>query len=80
MPDFLSAGFFGSHLMMCKWGWRLFGKRKVFKDIDDPNLVVQHFSKKEIRRVKWVLISALMFFVHGIVYYIFRYFWPEAFS
>jgi len=66
--------------MMCIWGWRLFGKRKVFKDINDPNLVVQHFSRKEIRKVKWVLISGFMLFAHGVAYYIFRSIWPETFS
>ena len=79
LPDFISAGFFGSHLMMCVWGWRIFGQRKAFKDINDPNDVICHFSKKEIQRVKWVLISGLVFFGHGIAYFIFRLIWPEAF-
>jgi hypothetical protein len=79
-PDFLSAGFFGTHLMMCVWGWRLFGKRKPFKDIDDPNQVIRHFSKKEIRRVTWVLASGFILFAHGIAYFIFRSIWPEVFS
>lgn len=79
-PDYFSAGFFGTHLMMCVWGWRFFGKRKVFRDIDDPNVVIRHFSKKEIRRAKWVLISGFIFFGHGIAYFIFRSIWPEVFS
>lgn len=77
LPDFISAGFFGTHLMMCIWGWRLFGKRKVFRDIDNPDLVIQHFSRKEIRKAKWVLMSGLILFAHGVVYYILSAIWPE---
>jgi hypothetical protein len=80
LPDFFSAGFFATHLLMCVWGWRLFGKKKVFKDIDDPEDIIRHFSKKEIRHVKWVLISGFIFFSHGIAYVIFHYIWPEVFS
>jgi hypothetical protein len=80
MPNFFSAGFFGTHLMMCVWGWRFFGKRKVFSDIDDPDQVIRHFSRKEIRRVKWVLASGFILFAHGIAFYIFRFIWPEVFS
>jgi hypothetical protein len=80
LPDYLSAGFFGTHLMMCIWGWQLFGKRKVFSDIDDPHVVIRHFSKNEIRRVKWVLMSGFILFAHGIAYFIFRSIWPEVFS
>jgi hypothetical protein len=80
MPSFFSAGFFGTHLMMCVWGWRFFGKRKVFRDIDDPNQVIRHFSSKEIRRVKWVLSSGFILFAHGIAFFVFRSIWPEEFS
>jgi hypothetical protein len=80
LPDFLSAGFFGTHLMMCVWGWQFFGKRKVFIDIENPNLVIQHFSRKEIRKVKWVLMSGLILFAHGIAYYILLSIFPEVFS
>ncbi len=79
-PDFFSAGFFGTHLMMCVWGWRFFGKRKVFRDIENPDFVIRHFSGKEIRRVKWVLISSFILFGHGIAYFVFRSIWPEVFS
>lgn len=80
LPDFLSAGFFCTHLMMCIWGWRLFGKRKVFRDIENPNLVIQHFSKKEIRKAKWGLMSGFILFAHAIAYYILRSIFPEVFS
>lgn len=80
LPDYLSAGFFGTHLMMCVWGWRFFGERKVFSDIDDPQMVTRHFSRKEIRRAKWVLSSGFILFFHGIAYFIFRSIWPDVFS
>jgi hypothetical protein len=80
LSDYLSAGFFCTHLMMCVWGWRIFGKRKTFKDIDNPDFVTRHFSKKEIRQAKWVLASAFILMAHGIAYVIFRFIWPEAFA
>jgi hypothetical protein len=61
-PNFFSSAFYGAHLLMCVWGWWLYGKRKIFRDIEDPQYVTQHFSKKEIRHVKWVIISGLIFF------------------
>lgn len=80
LPGMLSAGFYGTHLNMCLWGWSFFGKRKVFKDIDDPATVVGHFSKKEIWKVKWVFICGMILFAHGVAYYCFRYIWPEIFN
>lgn len=80
LPDFFSAGFFGTHLMMCVWGWRFFGNRKVFRDIENPNIVIRHFSVKEIRRVKWVLMSGFILFVHGVAYFILRFIWTEMFK
>jgi hypothetical protein len=80
IPDFFSSAMYSSHLLMCVWGWWLYEKRKVFRDIKDPFIVIQHFSPNEIRRVKWFAISCLIIFLHGIVYLIFRSIWPEVFS
>jgi len=80
IPDFFSSAMYTSHLLMCVWGWWLYEKRKMFRDIKDPFFVIQHFSRKEIRRVKWFAISCLIVALHGIAYLIFRSIWPEAFN
>ncbi len=80
IPDFFSSAMYSSHLLMCVWGWWLYEKRKVFRDIKDPFIVIQHFSQKEIRRVKWFAISCLIVALHGIAYLFLRFTWPEAFS
>jgi hypothetical protein len=65
---------------MCAWGWRLYGKRKIFRDVRSPAVVVRHFSEKELRRVKWFAINGIILVAHAIAYFIFRSIWPEAFS
>ena len=80
IPDFFSSAMYASHLLMCVWGWWLYARRKVFRDIKDPFSVIQHFSQKEIRQVKWSAISYLILALHGIAYLIFRSIWPEVFS
>jgi len=80
IPDFFSSAMYTSHLLMCVWGWWLYAKRKVFRDIKDPFFVTQHFSQKEIRWVKWFAVSGLIIAVHGIAYLVFRLIWPEVFS
>lgn len=80
IPDFFSSAMYSSHLLMCVWGWWLYEKRKVFRDIKDPFFVIQHFTQKEIRRVKWFAISCLIVALHGIAYLFLRSIWPEVFS
>ena len=80
LPYLFSSVTYTTHLLMCVWGWRLYGKRKVFRDVDDPSMVVQHFSEMEIRRVKWFAINGIILISHGIAYLIFRSIWPEVFS
>jgi hypothetical protein len=80
LPDFLSAGFLATHLLMCVWGWRLYGKRKMFRDVSSPEYVTRHFSKKEIILVKRVLISGLIFFIHGVAFFVLKFAWPDAFK
>jgi hypothetical protein len=65
---------------MCVWGWWLYSKRKVFRDVKDPNIVNQHFSPKEIHRVKQFAINGAILVAHGIAYLVFRSIWPEEFS
>lgn len=80
LPNNLSGVIYGGHLLMCVWGWWFYGKRKIFRDIQDPSFVTQHFTKKEIRRVKRYAITGLIVVMHGIAYVIFRFIWPEAFA
>ena len=80
IPDFFSSAMYSSHLLMCLWGWRIYRNRKMYRDIDSPEIVTRHFSAKETRQVKWFAISGLIVVIHGIAYYIFRSIWPDVFS
>jgi hypothetical protein len=40
----------------------------MFRDIDNPKIVTQYFSAKEIRQAKWFLFSGIAFFLHGAAY------------
>lgn len=76
LPNFIAGGFFATHLVMCTWGWRFYGKKKMFCDIKDPQYVTQHFSIKEIWRAKIVLLSGVICFTHLLVYFLLRIVWP----
>jgi hypothetical protein len=73
LPDFFSSSLYNAHLLMCVWGWRLYKNRKMFRDIDNPEIITQHFSAKEIHQAKCYLISGIMFVMHCICYYIFSF-------
>jgi hypothetical protein len=79
LPNFFSSVTYTTHLLMCIWGWWLYSKRKVFRDVQDPNLVIQHFSPKEIRRVKQFAINGAILVAHGIAFFVFRSIWPKEF-
>ncbi len=79
-PDFLKSGLYATHLTMCLWAWRFYGKKKIFRDIDNPEIVISHFSKKEIFRVKRVVVIAGIITFHCIAFYIIRYIWPEVYD
>ena len=79
IPNFFSSAMYTAHLLMCLWGWGLYKNRKMYRDIESPEIVTRHFSTKEIRQAKWFAISGLIFFSHGIAYYIFKSIWPEVF-
>jgi hypothetical protein len=80
LPDFFSSEIYAGHLMMCRWGWRYFQSRKVFKDINDPEYITRHFTPREVSQVKKHGISFLIIIMHGIVYYISKLIWPEVFN
>ena len=80
IPDFFSSAMYASDLLMCIRGWWLYAKKKAFRDIKDPFFVIQYFSQKEIRKVKWFAISCLIVGLHGIAFFFFQSIWPEVFS
>lgn len=80
IPDFFSSALYAGHLLTFLWGWNFHRKRKPYRDIKDANEVIRHFSNREIRWVKWFAISFLIVATHGIMYYVFRFIWPEVFS
>ena len=77
---FFSTEIYAGHLMMCRWGWRYFQSKKVFKDIDDPKYITRHFTQREVSQVKKHGISFLIIIMHGIAYYIPKLIWPEVFN
>jgi hypothetical protein len=79
LPNFFSSALYISHLITFLWGWNYFKKRKAYRDIEDANEVIRHFSNQEIRRVKWFAINGAIFIAHGIAYLIFLTIWPEVF-
>ncbi len=80
IPDFFSSAMYTAHLISFLWYWNYFKKKKPYRDIKDAKDVLQHFSSKEIGRVKWFAINGLILIFHGIAYYIFRAIWPEVFN
>jgi hypothetical protein len=80
LPNFFSSAIYNGHLMMCVWGWRYFRTKKVFRDIKESTFVTQHFTEKEIRKVKRFGISLVIIILHGIAYCIFRFTWPKVFN
>jgi hypothetical protein len=80
IPDFFSTATYATHLMFCLWGWRLYKNKKPFRDIDEPEKITQHFSVKEIRKVKRLSISLIAVCLHGAAFYIFSFIWPAVFD
>lgn len=80
LPNFLAGGFFATHLMMCEWGWRIYGNRKMFRDIQCPEDVLQYFSRSEIRRVKIVTLSGFIVILYMFAFFVFKVIWPNQFG
>ncbi len=79
-PGFLSSGLYGTHLMMCAWGWWFYGKKKIFRDIKNPEEVTRLFTANEIRRVKRMMIVAAIATIHIISVFGISFIWPETFN
>ncbi len=87
LPNFFCSPLYIGHLLTFVWGWKMVRyikenrkKVKYYDDISSPEDVTRHFSKKEIRKVKWFAISCLIIIIHIAAYYIFGLFWPEVFD
>jgi hypothetical protein len=80
IPYYFSSIVYVGHLMMCLWGWRLYKNKKPFRDIDTPEIITQHFSPKEIRKVKRLSVSLIGICLHCAAYLIFSSIWPDAFD
>ena len=80
LPDYFSSIMYTGHLMMCLWGWWLYKNRKIFRDIDNPEIVTQHFSTKEIHKVKRLSISLIAVCIHAAIYFVGSFIWPEVFN
>jgi len=67
-PGFYSSGFYATHLISCVWAWRIYGNRKIFRDIGSPEEVTKYFSSEEIWKVKRVMIVGGIAMVHLITF------------
>ncbi len=79
LPGFLSSAIYTGHLLMCLWGWRMFGRKKAFEDIDHPEMITNHFSSREIAQIKRHAIAIIIVLLHFLAFSIFMQIWPERF-
>jgi hypothetical protein len=80
IPDFFSSAMYTSHLLMLLWGWRIYRSKKMYRDIEDPQTIIRHFSAKEIRLVKCFAISCVIISVHALIFYSVKWFFPAMFG
>ena len=80
LPGFFSCAMYASHLLMLLWGWRLYKTKRMYRDIEDPTIVIRNFSKKEIRIVKQFGISSLVVLAHALVLFVFKLVSPKIIS
>jgi len=80
LPNFFSSAIYAAHLLMCVWGWRIYRRKKVFKDITDPAKITNKFSRKEIRKVKLVAICDIVALCHLIALFGLKLLFPECFT
>lgn len=71
LPNLVSSVFYKAHVLMCEWGWKIYGNKKVFRDIESPELVTSKFSGKELRCIKRQAIVALIVLFHFALYSIY---------
>lgn len=80
LPDFLSAGFYATHLIIFVWGWGFVKYIKAkrpnisyFDDIARPEYVTRHFTVREIAKAKMLLLSGIVFLLHVLIYFIIKF-------
>lgn len=72
LPGYLSSAIYGGHLAISRWGWGIYGKKKIFRDIVSPEEIYGKFSSSELRRVKWLLITGVLLSLHAALILIFQ--------
>lgn len=80
LPDFFSSAIYTAHLLMCVWGWDIYGKKKAFRDIENHRKIIEHFSVKEIREVKFFAICGIIASAHLIAFFLLRLYFPKYFT
>jgi hypothetical protein len=79
IPNFFSSALYTSHLLSIVYLWNYCRKKKPYRDIEDANDVLRHFSAREIHKVRWFAITFIILVIHGIAFYTFKFLWPEVF-
>jgi|GEM_PF-976085 len=87
LPGFFRSGFYVVHLLNFVWFWRIvkFIKEKrpnvgYFDDVRSPEEVTKHFTKREIRKAKFLALLLVVLLIHFIAFYISKLIWPEHFN
>jgi len=80
IPSFWSSIFYIVHLANFMWFWRWIQHLKIYRDIDNIEVVVGKFSAKELRRVKLQIVSILIAGIHVFAVPIIEWQWPGAFD
>lgn len=73
LPDFFSAGIYAIHVISCAWGWRIYGDRKIFRDISTPERVLKNFSRKELWMIKRVFVIVFILLLHFITFSVLQF-------
>ena len=84
LPDILASCIYATHLLTFTWGWKFVefikNRRKnviYYDDIENPEKVTCHFSRKEIRSVKISAICMLIVILHIVGMEIIEFIWPK---
>ena len=82
LPSFFRSSIYSCHLILIAWGWSIVKKSKekqkikYYDDIETPEDVMQYFSKKEVRRVKLVILTLIIITAHVIGMDVLDWIWP----
>jgi hypothetical protein len=82
LPSFFRSSIYSCHLILFAWGWKIVQKIKekqrikYYDDIEAPEDVLRYFSKKEVRRVKLVVITLIIITAHVVGMDVLGCIWP----